>query len=535
MLKKQKAAASAWIASLVMLLACGQAATITGSAVPPIASSAPTPISKLQTRSPILIGTEYILIENTGRISTLAEMLAPIGLQMAKPLPETIAWGKMQKSPDATIDFSRLDVFIKEFQEAGFRDFLIALKSNSAWGSKNASQILSKNPSPKLEYMAAYAQWIYSVVERYDADGVADMPGLLFPVRYYEIGSEFSSYEPEPVADYLEMLGQAYVAAHRANEQTIVAHAAFLTTLAFVDSPGVSEYETAFTGIPDQTHSLTDIRQVLDRPELFDVVNVHSLGDPYEIDDIAAWLDYEMALRGYDKDIIISDTGTTPFISWGPATACDRDPNYMGRIIPPAVEADRCRLADYFSKLLAGDESTLRWTQAFVAEDVVKRVVLAADQEIVMINTAFTEDLFWQKLPLFQAGAGTSAWAGLVNVEDQEYRIGFYALQQLIGHLNNYESISRLDLGDNSIRVYEVARPEQRLWIVWYDPGNLILPGDPVPETNVQIDIGASTTTVERLITQFGQIAPNRVVRPTEGGSITLTISPTPVFIISED
>src|SRR3990170_4525936 len=101
---------------------------------------------------------------------------------------------------------------------------------------------------------------------------------------------------------------------HRANEAVIVAHAAFLTTLAFADNPDPSEYETAFAGLPDQTHSLADIRQVLDRPDFFDVVNMHSLGDPYEIEAIVSWLNYEMARRGYQKGIIISDTATTPFI-----------------------------------------------------------------------------------------------------------------------------------------------------------------------------------------------------------------------------
>lgn len=200
--------------------------------------------------------------------------------------------------------------------------------------------------------MPAYEQWIYSVVERYDADGVGGMPGLLFPVRCYEIGSEFSRCEPEPVADYLEMLEHAYAAAHRANGEVVVAHAAFLTTLAFVDDPRATEYETAVARVPDQSHSLADIRQVLDRRDIFDVINVHSLGDPYEIEAIVAWLDYEMAQRGYHKPIILSDTATTPFIAWGPATACHRAPSQMGRIIPPATEADRCRPADYFTRLV---------------------------------------------------------------------------------------------------------------------------------------------------------------------------------------
>ena len=532
-------------------LACSQAAT---TAAPPAtaapASATNTGVSTsatitaepasdptLMPRSvpPILIGTEYILLDNPSRIGALAELLAPVGLQMAKPLPEPFAWGKMQTSPDAPIDFDRLDVFVKEFQEAGFSDFLIALKSASSWGSRASSALITSNPAPRPEYMAAYEAWISSVVERYDADGFADMPGLLYPIRYYEIGSEFSSYEPEPVADYLETLEHAYAAAHRADEDVMVAHAAFLTTLAFAGNPDPAEYESAFEEVPDLSHNLADIRQILDRPEIFDVINVHSLGDPYEIEDIVLWLGFEMTERGYQKGIMISDTGTTPFVAWGPATACDRAPAAMGRIIPPAVEADRCRLADYFSRLVAEDENALRWTQAFAAEDVVKKVVVSAEQGILLINTAFAEDLFWQKLPLFQAGAGTSAWAGLVDVEKREYRAGFYALQQLIRHLAGYERVARLTLDDEDIRVYEVARPQQTVWIAWYDPGRLILPGDPVPETVAQLELGASTVTVETLITQFGQTAPNnRTVLSPDGSFITLTLTPTPVFIFRE-
>jgi hypothetical protein len=206
----------------------------------------------------------------------------------------------------------------------------------------------------------------------------------------------------------------------------------------------------------------------------------------------------------------------------------------MGRIIPPAVEADRCRLADYFNQLVAGEENTVRWTQAFAAEDLVKKVVVSAEQGILLINTAFTEDLIWLKLPLFQAGAGTSAWAGLVDVERREFRAGFYALQQLIRHLDGYERVTRLALDDEGIRVYEVASPQQAIWIAWYDPGRLILPGDPVPETVLRLELGTSPVTVESLITRFGQTAPDRTVLLPEEGFLTLNLTPTPVFIYRE-
>ena len=91
--------------------------------------------------------------------------------------------------------------------------------------------------------MADFAAWVHSVVERYDGDGVDDMPGLIRPVRYYEIGVEFSSYEPEPVADYLAMLETGCHAAHEAHTDAVVMHAAFLTATAFADIPGPDGYE----------------------------------------------------------------------------------------------------------------------------------------------------------------------------------------------------------------------------------------------------------------------------------------------------
>ena len=56
-------------------------------------------------------------------------------------------------------------------------------------------------------------------MERYDDDGQQDMPGLRYPVRIFEIGTEFSSYEPESVEEYLEVLQACYKAAHAASNR----------------------------------------------------------------------------------------------------------------------------------------------------------------------------------------------------------------------------------------------------------------------------------------------------------------------------
>lgn len=512
-------------------LACGSSPA---PATPTASPTAQSPQPGLAPPLPILIGTEYIVIENAARVRKLAGMLAPIGLAAAKPLPENFQWNNMQPNAGAPLDFSRLDSFVREFQAAGFTELVLALRSSSAWASKSAAGLFVTNPVPKPEYMDAYEAWVFAVVERYDGDGVDDLPGLLFPVRIYEIGSEFSSYEPEPVEEYLAVLERAYAAAHRADEDVIVTHAAFLTTLAFENNPGFAELEQAFRAVPDQTHTLADLRKVLDRPDLFDVANVHALGASAELEAIAAWLNEEMARRGYHKPIMISDTATTPFIAWGPATTCEREPGWMGHIIPPATEEDRCRLADYFGRLVAGDEATVQWVQGFSAADMVKKVVVAAEQGYFLIDTAFTEDLFWLKLAIAQAGAGNSAWAGLVDVERQEYRPGFYALQQLLRHLRGYQAITRLPFAEEGVRVYEITREDGRVWVAWYEPDFLVLPGDPIPERSVTLQVEAPAAILEPVIALAGQAAPAPTTVQTPGGALPLALSPTPVFVTLE-
>ncbi|MCB0027419.1 MAG: hypothetical protein KDE28_05900, partial [Anaerolineales bacterium] len=199
----------------------------------------------------------------------------------------------------------------------------------------------------------------------------------------------------------------------------------------------------AFSAIPDKTHGLADMRAVLDRPDLFDLLNLHALAQPAEIEAMLNWLHYETGQRGYHKPIIISDTAPNLLVGWGSATSCDGPANRLGTLLPPATAADRCALATIFNNLIDRDEASLEWAWRFAAEDMVKKVVIAADQGVALINTAFSEDLYWQQLRAFQAGAGLSAWAGMLDLTLTRPRPGFYALQQLNRQLTDYPTVTR--------------------------------------------------------------------------------------------
>lgn len=161
------------------------------------AAAASLAVLPAQRQTPISIGVEYVLIDNAGKIGPYARELAQTGITAAKHYAEHIEWNEMQKSASAPIDFSRVDGFVREFQVAGFRDLVVCLRSKSKWASKKYALIGVQNISPKLEFLDDYGRWIGAIVERYDADGEDDMPGLRRAVEWYEIGSELSTYESE--------------------------------------------------------------------------------------------------------------------------------------------------------------------------------------------------------------------------------------------------------------------------------------------------------------------------------------------------
>jgi hypothetical protein len=484
----------------------------------------------------IVIGLEYAILNNEKIVTAMAKTFAETGMTGMKHYAEAVEWGAMQKSPTAPIDYSTLDLFVGEYQKYGFTELTMCLKPHSKWGSKDIKLLRQKNASPKPQYRNLYANWVQSVVERYDADGMDDMPGLRWPIRYLEIGNEFSSYEPEPVEDYLETLKLAYEAAHRASDRILVGHAAFLTTPVYLNVADPGEYDTVWqnTKRNDKHHDLNDIRAILDRPDLFDFINLHNLGDPYEIEYQMKWLKYETGLRGYTKPVIISDTLPTSYVGWGPATRCKG--GKLGLITPPTTEADRCRLAAFFTKLVNKDKRTLAWTRGFVAADHVQRTVIAAEQGIELINLAFVADIPWLTTKIFAAGAGISAWGGALLPNIKRGKIiskhpPFYAIQQIMQHLQGYESIRRVSYPDDQARIYEIKKGGGHFWVAWRDPKAVLLPEDGVPSLQIRFKTGTKKVVVEPVIIRVGQRSAKRNTVATPGGMLRTKLIHTPVYI----
>lgn len=202
-----------------------------------------------------VIGLEYAVQDNPRLVKSMAEAYADTGLPGMKHYVESVQWGEMQKGPDKSIDFSKMDLFVREYQRCGFTELTMALRPHSRWASVDVKLFAYTNASPKPECRDDFQNWVQACVERYDGDGVDDMPGLRWPVRYVEIGNEFSSYQPEPVGEYLLTLELAYEAAHRASDEVKVGHVAFLIAPVNMDVDDPSEYDERWANDAPQGHA----------------------------------------------------------------------------------------------------------------------------------------------------------------------------------------------------------------------------------------------------------------------------------------
>jgi hypothetical protein len=525
-----------WVFILISAIGCAGPASGDVAALAPSASAlvgAPPPAP--EPLVPILVGVEYALIDSPGRVERVARLLAPLGALAAKPPCGQVEWGQMQRAPGAPIDFRRLDGFVRGFQEAGFRELVLCLGSRSKWGSRpvEPGRFRPGSPTPRPEHMGGFAAWVATVVERYDGDGLRDMPGLRRPVRVFEIGAGFSSGGTDPPDAYLAMLERAHRAAHGASPDVIVAHAAFLTTGAFTDAPEPAGYPRAFARVSERVaiRGLPELRQVLDRPDVFDAINLHALGDPAEIDAMLDWLQHEATQRGYEKPVIVSDSAANPLLGWGSATDCSGSPHGQGLVVFPARESDRCRLAAHFQALVDGETAAVEWTRVFTASDLVKKVVIAASRDVWLINASLVEDVDWWMSEALEAGAGTAPWAGFLDVRRGERRPGWYALRRLLEGLSGRESVRRVPHDRPDVRLYAVDGPAGMAWIGWLDPGRVTLPGDPQPAAVVSFATASERVRVEPIVTQTGQS--EIAVKPlaTEAGIASLRLTPIPVFV----
>jgi hypothetical protein len=109
-----------------------------------------------------------------------------------------------------------------------------------------------------------------------------------------------------------------------------------------------------------------------------------------------------------------------------------------------------------------------------------------------------------------------------------DLRPAFYALQLAVQKVGSYTDVEQLFLGDD-VWAYAFETPAGPVWVLWYDDGELYLPGQTPPSVEVSLEIGAPNALVTRTPVTDGPAAAENM--PTSDGVLTLELDSTPVFV----
>jgi len=199
----------------------------------------------------------------------------------------SFSWENVDGNKDGKdLDFSHQDGYVKLAQRYKIR-LLPALSPESDW-------LNNKHYVP--ENIEAYKSYVRQTVERYDGDGVNDMPGLQSPIKYWQLDNEAdlrhrvrSRDKFENPKDYLEVLKATYKAVKEADT----------TALVMVNLAGLAQ---GFSGIDY-------IRELMERgaKDYFDIFSYHVYPNTYDPAIFQKYFKEVKQLIG-DKPIWITET-----------------------------------------------------------------------------------------------------------------------------------------------------------------------------------------------------------------------------------
>ncbi|MCB9741092.1 MAG: hypothetical protein H6741_29620 [Alphaproteobacteria bacterium] len=145
-------------------------------------------------------------------------------------------------------DFSVADAWVRATQSQDLQVLMML----SPWPGNRTAQFTERYV---VEDEAAYVAFVKSVVERYDGDGVEDMPGLRYPIRHWEVDNEPDLKNTQPPrggparedfctpAQYAAVLRLTAAAIREADPEAVVLNGGFYRPMT---RPGRAYMEAVF-------------------------------------------------------------------------------------------------------------------------------------------------------------------------------------------------------------------------------------------------------------------------------------------------
>ncbi len=434
---------------------------------------------------------------------------------------------------------SALDTRVAAYQQAGF-ELVVVLRAWNPWarsfGPQGGQAAVEASTPPKSEYLDDYAAWVQAVVERYDADGVDDFPGLVDvngdgrpdPVRYFQIETDattgvwWQGTSPETsAADYVTLLRAAAGAARAASPDARIILAATTASDMLDRQPSAAELKDIVTNIsPDVCGAITAFQQILAADDAYDIIGVHSMADYTGLVTLADWV---ATVAGADKPVWLTGVTTAPALTADPATIS----------VNPLFPAYGETLWNSLKDVAAPDhDDVVLWYRAEQARLAFKKWVMAAAGGFDAIVMAYEQDRPGYQNSNF--GLRDLAFQGMLGEAGDgppEKRPAIYALAMAQGQLGGYADVLRMSGFAAGVYVYEFGVEGQTVYALWYDDGVAQGPNDASVSHTVHLRTPDAQLLMFTTPTRPGQTSPEVQTLLPVDGLVTLALTETPVVI----
>jgi len=227
--------------------------------------------------------------------------MTDMGVFWQRPHPGPFIWDEIETS-SGVFNWDGCDEEVKNSQKYGV-NIIATIWPFADWDQNSCHSKISSSGGLIFEELGDYRQkpcdmnsyqnFITNLVERYDGDGVDDMPGLVVPIKYWEVSNEPSMqsnwlvFFNGPAEDYFDILNATYQSIKNADNDAKVVKGG----MAGVMDENIEFWEKIFS---------------LGGDSYFDIGNIHSINsdsDAINGPEYKAFLDQQ----GIDKPFWITE------------------------------------------------------------------------------------------------------------------------------------------------------------------------------------------------------------------------------------
>jgi len=494
-------------------------------------------------------GLDYVFIHSPGaRNQALVDgVCEKVGIRWVNFA--RVEWGKIERRPPRdgkhSYNWSDLDGAVRAWQRNGVH-IMASLRFYSPWATaaKDTSQFVylkgvakwlaegTADYLPKPECAEDLRRYVRSLVERYDGDGVDDMPGLLFPVLHYQVGNEYSNelFWAGTVEEYGRLLREFAGAARAASPDVKV----ILSGIGFEDVYGFYEVGMAPRTAAYVKRNLPRVpqgmRAFVRRTDEFSRTSA-GFGDAYDILD-ARWPNYGIVAKSKE---LLRRAGCPDKEVWS-AEIYSGFPLMEPLVLPNwTLQAwpTPSRSQEYIRILKRpGDprfDEINAWYRGLQAAQVVKLSMVALDAGSRKLMMGWAIDA---QHPL---AVSTLSHHGLYSMTFEKLWPAAYTYDLVIRKLDGLTRVRRLTMPEN-VYVYECSVGEgKRVLVAFYDDHVGQNHDEPTGQVDAEIPLTGRHARITHVVTRIDRTEPKVEQAGADAGVLRIRLGEYPVFIEATD